>query len=342
MGRYCASLFSDEDLAKQLLHVRLDRKAGGVFERNAYDTGEPKILKHLKFPVPASLWNGLAGRSLKGRRRMHLTTQNLSMLAEPDSLVTVHDLFYRTLPRNGSDPLLGRWLYSGLSRAGSIVADSQATASELGNLLGSRCPPLEVVYLFVDVPTLLPQKQDAVPYLIHVSSEEPRKNFDVVLQAFAILKSRPGNESLRLIKVGRAYASQARAAHEKLASELGVAQWLEFREGVGNTELERLYASAEVSIFPSSAEGFGYPLLESLAQGTPVVAGDIPVLRELGGDCVDYVPCRDPLAIADAAGVHFGAGNDATRELLCNRARLFSRDRFVSTMSQVYSRLWSV
>lgn len=340
VGRYCGSLFSDRDLAARLRHVRLDRKAGAVVERFGYDQGDGRILGGASSRLPASLWNGWAGRCLAGRPRMHLTTQNLSRLAQPDSLVTVHDLFYRTLPRSGTDPWLGRWLYGGLGRAGHLVADSVATAQELDQLLGKRCPPKEVVYLFVEVPEVPHAVPEEPPYLLHVSSEEPRKNFDVALRAFALLKERPGNRDLRLIKVGRAYSAAARAEHERLAVELGVRDHLEFREGVGNLELERLYAGARALLFPSSAEGFGYPLLEALAQGCGVVAGDIPVLRELGGECVDYVPCRDAEAMADAAAVHLAGWDDARREAFRERARLFSRARFVREMNALYTKLW--
>lgn len=340
VGRFCGSLFSDAALAERLRHVRLDRRSGIVVERDGYDLGEGVILGKAPSRIPASFWNGLAGRCLAGRSRMHLTTQNLSRLAQPDSLVTVHDLFYRTLPRNGTDPWLGRWLYAGLEKAGHLVADSLATAHELEGLLGKRCPPKNVVYLFVEVPKAPHSVVPDAPYLLHVSSEEPRKNFDIVVRAFALLKQRRENRDLRLIKVGRAYSAAARAEHERLAVELGVGNDLEFREGVGNLELERLYAGASALLFPSSAEGFGYPLLEALAQGCGVVAGDIPVLRELGGEVVDYVPSRDAAALADAAAVHLAGRSETDRVSFRARARLFSRERFVAEMGALYTKLW--
>lgn len=341
MGKFCGSIFTDAELARRLLHVRFDRKSHHVVERPHYDSGNARVLASLDLPLPASLWNTVAGRCLSSRDRMHISTQNLSRLVRPDSIITVHDIFYHTLPRTASDRLLARWLYAGLSRAGQILADSQATADEVSAMLGRRCPPIEVVYLFVETPEAPPflAKGD---YFLHVSSEEPRKNFDMVLKAFALLKSRSGNRDLRLIKVGKPYSPQARLRHESLASELGIRDSLEFRQGIDDVELGQLYAGALASFFPSSAEGFGYPLLESLSQGTEVIAGDIPVLRELGGDCVTYVSPHDPVAMADAASAYLSGTSTARRIQLQEQARRFSRARFIETTARVYKSIWNI
>ncbi len=340
VGHFCSSLFSEPSLAAQLLHVRLDRKNHQVVERNGYDCGTANVLGSFRASLPASLWNPVAGRCLATQKQLHLSTQNLSRLARPDCLLTVHDLFYRTCPRNATDPWLAHWLYTGMSRAGHIAVDSQATADDVSALLGHRCPPIDVIYLFVDVPEMSPcPKGD---YFLHVSSEEPRKNFDTVLRAFAILKSRPGNRDLRLIKVGKAASLNARKRHEALATELGIRASIEFRQGIDNAELAKLYAGALATFFPSSAEGFGYPLLESLAQGTEVIAGDIPVLKELGSDHVTYVDPKDPGAMADAAAAYLQGTDTARRECLQNQARNFSRQRFIAGTTRLYQRLWGI
>ena len=74
-----------------------------------------------------------------------------------------------------------------------------------------------------------------------------------------------------------------------------------FTGQVGPGELRALYRGAEVFALPSRHEGFGLPVLEAMAQETPVLCSDLPVLREIAGDAATYVPVGDVDVWADAA-----------------------------------------
>jgi glycosyltransferase involved in cell wall biosynthesis len=127
----------------------------------------------------------------------------------------------------------------------------------------------------------LPRPTDMI-YLLHVGSCIPRKRVDVLLQTFAAVRQ-PG---LRLIQVGGEWTP----AQRELIAKLGIADAVEQKRHLSRPEIAELYRGAAVVLQPSDAEGFGLPVIEALACGAKVVASDIPVLREVGGDAVLYCP----------------------------------------------------
>lgn len=130
------------------------------------------------------------------------------------------------------------------------------------------------------------------PVILCVGAKRPHKNQAVLLRA---LRELPGD--LRLVLAGRAepYEQRLRA----LARELGVEDRVVFAGWVSDEDLEGLWGTARVAAVPTLAEGFGLPVLEAMARGVAVAASDLPVIREVAGDCPAYFDPHDP---ADAAG----------------------------------------
>ncbi len=125
------------------------------------------------------------------------------------------------------------------------------------------------------------------PYVLHIGSCIPRKRIDVLLDVFAAL--RQAAPDLRLVKVGAPWTTsqRRRIAEGKLdpaITHLGM---------LARPELADVYRNAAAVLVPSDAEGFGLPVIEALACGTPVVASDLPTLREAGGDLASYAPVAD-------------------------------------------------
>ena len=85
-----------------------------------------------------------------------------------------------------------------------------------------------------------------------------------------------------------------------LVAALDLDYYVELLGWVAEDDLADLYRGASVYVFPSLFEGFGLPVLEAMARGCPVIASDIPALREVGGDAAVYVDALDPTAIASA------------------------------------------
>jgi len=144
--------------------------------------------------------------------------------------------------------------------------------------------PLGIAAEFLGVPSPRAHKR---PYLLHVGSCTPRKNVELLLQVFAETRERLSD--LELVQIGGPWTDAQRAYIEQRQ----LAPHIEQRRGISRDELASLYAGATAVLVPSLAEGFGIPVVEALACGTPVIASDIPVLREVGFDGVRFCPLTD-------------------------------------------------
>ena len=343
VGKFVRELFRSERLEGRLEHVRLDRGRRVAISRPLYDEGEETVLADLPLPLPPAYWAAACSALVPRSDIVHAVHQNLPGARGRFRIVTVHDLFYATHPRGFEDRVLARTLYPFLRRYDLFLCDSADSADGLRSILGIRAERIRVVPLVVDIPD--PSAIDPLPsdlrdrrYVLHVSSEEPRKNFATLLRAFARVASLPGNGDLLLVKVGRAARAGFRTAHLALAAELGIADRLRVLEGVPDSLLASLYANARVMAMPSESEGFGYPLAEALSVGCPAIAGNCPALREIGGDLVPYADPKDPDAWALAIEGVLGREPAAEeRQALRTRAGLFSREAFGARMAEAYA-----
>jgi glycosyltransferase involved in cell wall biosynthesis len=128
---------------------------------------------------------------------------------------------------------------------------------------------------------------DGRPWVLHVGTCVPRKRIDVLLDVFSGLREKvPG---ARLVKVGGEWSAEQRDQIERL--DLGGDITHVCR--IPRAELAEAYRRAGAVLVTSEAEGFGLPVIEALACGAPVVASDLPALREVGGPAVVYAPVAD-------------------------------------------------
>jgi glycosyltransferase involved in cell wall biosynthesis len=132
------------------------------------------------------------------------------------------------------------------------------------------------------------------PFLLHVGSCIPRKRIDVLIDLFATVRA--DRLDLRLVQVGGEWSPEHRSQIERL----GLAASIQQLRGVARPALAQLYRRAAAVVQPSEAEGFGLPVVEALACGAVVIASNIPVLREVGGDAVVYCPVADVATWAKA------------------------------------------
>jgi glycosyltransferase involved in cell wall biosynthesis len=163
-------------------------------------------------------------------------------------------------------------------------------------------------------------------YIVSVGTLEPRKNLPTLLRAFDMLRARTGTATADLDLVvigGRGWRD--RELRSEIAARLASGR-LHTLGYVPESDLVALYGGAEVLAYPSHFEGFGLPVVEAMACGTPVVTTDVPALREVSGGAAVLVPLGDEAALADAVGAIVGnpAARDAARTKGLARAKTFS------------------
>jgi glycosyltransferase involved in cell wall biosynthesis len=171
-----------------------------------------------------------------------------------------------------------------------IFVNSRFTAGEVVELLGVPEERIVVAYPGIDARFRAEGEQATLggPYILTVSTLEPRKNLPALVEAFALLRRRRPELTLAIAGLG--------GWGEQLDTPEGV-RLLGF---VSDDELARLYRGAAVFAYPSRFEGFGIPVVEALASGTPAVTSSHPSLNEASGEVALRADPDDPQAFADA------------------------------------------
>lgn len=208
-------------------------------------------------------------------------------------VTTVHDLIYythRTPPRDLNPALRLLWrgyhLWWGfqravLNRADAHLTDSQSTL-ELMQRHRMTSNPVRVVLLGTEQPETPPQrKAPSTRDLVYMGSFMPYKNVDLLARAMNDL---PG---YRLLLMSRVAADE----RDRLAA-MAPAGSIRFFNGASDEEYRAATESALALVSASKDEGFGLPLVEAMALGTPIVVSDIPIFREIGGDVAGYFDPR--------------------------------------------------
>src|SRR5215207_9219948 len=248
------------------------------------------------------------------------------------TVVTIHDLTYLRYPEMVTDASARyRHLVPQALRRGAIVCTpTTAVATEVAAEYGLGADRLVVTPLGVDpswrqaappTPTWLATHGLPDRYLLFVGSREPRKNLTTLLSAYReLLRGVGGSIETRPIGVETGPTATEGAGRTTRTAPtvpplvlVGPPGWGATLDTAGlppdairtpgylpQADLVQVVAGASALVVPSWYEGFGLPALEALACGTPVVASDLPALREVLGDQADLVPPGDPAALADA------------------------------------------
>ena len=173
------------------------------------------------------------------------------------------------------------------------------------------------------------------PVVLQVASSGRYKNTPAVLQAIALLRSRL--PQVVLVRIGAPFYED----EATLARELGIASTIRHLGEVDDQALVEWYNAADALVFPSWWEGFGWPPLEAMACGTPVVASTAPAIAEVTGDAAILVAPEDPAALAHE--VHQVLLDKALAESLRQkgllRAREYDWTRAATSTAAVYDQL---
>ncbi len=226
------------------------------------------------------------------------------------AVATIHDLGYVHYP--AAHPPAQR-LYLRLStlwnarRAIHIVADSEATKHDIAKYCRVPNSKISVVYLGVGgrfQPIEDPEVVQDVcerygiqsPYLLYVGTIQPRKNLERLIEAWSRFLKRRTGAALSLVIAGKRGWMTGKI--ERRAHDLGIDEHVRFTGYVADADLPALIGGALAYLLPSLYEGFGLPVLEAQACGTPVLTSTASSLPEVAGDAALLVDPLDVDAIA--------------------------------------------
>lgn len=261
---------------------------------------QTRFAGELFFHTPDVLWMPM--HNLPFVRRTNMRT-----------VVTVHDLAYKYFPQYF--PRRDVWELNllgdfAIQNADHLIAVSESTKRDILQWYPSvKEENITVVYHGFDADLFSLERNMTEEsrmkkslgidgeYLLYTGAIQPRKNLEVLIEAFTILKERGDAKSLKLVLAGGdAWLSDL--VHTKVAES-------PFRDDIimpgqiAFGDLGHLMRGASVYVFPSLYEGFGIPVLEALASRIPVITADNSSLREVGGNAVEYFDASDVEALAE-------------------------------------------
>jgi glycosyltransferase involved in cell wall biosynthesis len=228
-------------------------------------------------------------------------------------LVTCHDLLAvrgslgeaTDCPASVSGKWLQRWILRGLNRADAIACVSHATLGDVTRLLpGLRRATVVPLALRYDLPRLsasecdvqlrsIPGLDPNQPFVLHVGSSQARKNREGLLRIFA---KTIGRIDAQLVIAGK----RLNASQRQLAGELHVSDRIVEAPEIPNQVLSALYSKAIAFVFPSTFEGFGWPIVETQACRCPVVCSRRAPFPEVGGEGALFFDVEDEAGFANA------------------------------------------
>jgi glycosyltransferase involved in cell wall biosynthesis len=210
----------------------------------------------------------------------------------------IHDLIPIEFPEYalpGQNDKHRRRIETAAALADAVIVNSTVTRAGFEPYLAraGRAPPVVVAPFGVDLPAGLPAEPPPVkpPYFVCVGTIEARKNHLLLLNLWRQLADELGDAAPRLVLIGQRGWETENAIDmlERCPALRGV---VFERANVPDVEAARLVKGARALLLPSFAEGFGFPLVEALALGVPVLCSNLAALRENGGDVPEYL---DPL-----------------------------------------------
>lgn len=292
----------------------------------------------------------------------HSYSQLLHRLPSERTVITCHDLdtFQSVLGSNGERRRLpfklmtGRIL-DGFRKAALVTTVSSATREQL--LAFGLFAPERIVVVPNGIDAAYSAHADATADakaagmlenqrkgaldILHVGNNVPRKRIDLLLRVLSQLREE--FPRIRLVRVGGPFTRD----QKDLISRLKIADSILVLPFLEKTVLAAVNRRAALVLQPSEREGFGLPVVEAMACGTPVLASDIPALREVGGEACAYAPVGDVAAWTKSVSDLFHERDGypdrwADRRVAgIKNASRFSWSQHASQMAALYRELWA-
>jgi glycosyltransferase involved in cell wall biosynthesis len=232
---------------------------------------------------------------VQGATLLHCPHYDIPVLYSRPMSVTIHDITHLLDPafRNTmKSRVFARTLLKiALAKARRVITISEYSKRMILEHLGGSESKISVIHRYAS-PVFTPMLRDeaketvrqhlgvSADYLLFVGSPKPHKNLPVLFEAFARFQSKP-YRSLNLVIVGKDARNEPDL--RRLAVRLKIDSRVLWVESVSDEVLRACYSAAEATILPSRQEGFGLPVIESMACGTPVICADAASLPEVAG-----------------------------------------------------------
>lgn len=295
-----------------------------LISQTQYIASLPLATSYNCYPIPANL---TPEQGTKGHLRRLIWTQvqlpriyqelHSSLLFSPlpeaplytncRYIVTVHDLIPLRFPRlSPLTPYHRYYIPQVLAQAQHIICNSNATADDIIDFFQIPASKITPILLAYDANCFRPlsSKDKAMPYFLYIGRHDPHKNVPRIVEAFAAMA---GCQECELWLAGspdRRYTPKLQAQ----AKELGIADRVKFLDYVPDDELSTLLQNAIALVFPSLWEGFGLPVLEAMACGTPTITSNFSSLPEVAGDAALLV---NPYSVEEIAAAMQAIVTDA-------------------------------
>ncbi|MFC2061479.1 glycosyltransferase family 4 protein [Elusimicrobiota bacterium] len=297
IGKYTFELYK---------HIRKNNDADllaltGDKKENIYEQDIEVIPPGIRLPVFQRTvnWQWYYPRVMpEGYDIYHATNPFLirTVALKPNSIVTIHDMGLFELPgsslRDSLSLLFGfscvhkKVLKDNIRQIKKIIAVSNYTKDKIKDILGVEEEKIAVIYHGVN-PVFKPMSGSDCrkelglspdkKIILYTGTELPKKNVEILIKSLIEVKKEIGK--ILLVRVG---SSSPKII--SLIKSLGLGEHVKYFENVNEAELPLYYNAADVFVFPSLYEGFGMPLLEAMACGTPVIAADATCFPEILGD----------------------------------------------------------
>ena len=273
---------------------------------------------HKSYPLPER-WMTIGWHRLNLPLPVEWFTKQVDLFHSPNfilpptrrakTLLTVHDLSFIRHPQ-GAVTKLRRWLEKvvprSLARADHVLADSHSTKQDLIEIYNTSPEKITVIGAGVEArfrPITDITKLDAIrnhyrlpseKFILSLGTLEPRKNFTGLIQAFS---QSPVCETHHLVIAGgKGWLYEEIFA---AAETSPVADRIHLIGFVADEDLPALYSLADIFAYPSHYEGFGIPIIEAMACGTPVVCANNSSLPEIAGQAALQITATDTAALAE-------------------------------------------
>jgi glycosyltransferase involved in cell wall biosynthesis len=317
----CRSILLDQRTGIGRYTYNLVENLGKIDHVNEYILHAPQRLFDLKRHLPDfSTYKNLKKRTdffHRGAGRgdiYHLPCPDAIGPYTGKLVVTIHDLIYRAYPQ-GHNPqtieLTEKYMQAITSRAAQIICISENTRRDLHSFFDFPLERSCVVYNGVDHGIFYPfspqeciQASDQLkkmgidkPYVLYVGTIEPRKNLTGLLESFALLRSKRAFQGQLVVAGMQGWMMES---IDGLIKELDIQKDVIFTGFVSDAQLGLLYNMAELFVFPSFYEGFGFPILEAFCCGTAVITSNTSSCAEIASQAALTIDPKDPKEMAGA------------------------------------------